>query len=82
MIVAAGRGDEFGHAVGHGIGLAIHERPRLGAKCEEKLLPGMVLTIEPGVYRAGWGGVRIEDSVLVTETGAQVLSHAAKTPVR
>jgi Xaa-Pro aminopeptidase len=81
VIATAGRGDEFGHGLGHGIGLAIHERPRVGREVEERLRPGTIVTVEPGVYRPGWGGVRIEDVVLVGETGVEVLSKAPKTPV-
>ena len=81
VIAAAGRGEEFGHGLGHGLGLAIHERPRVGREVEERLKPGMVVTVEPGVYRPGWGGVRSEDVVLVGENGVEVLSKAPKSPV-
>ncbi len=73
-IHAVGLGDAFGHSLGHGIGLEVHEAPRL-AKAAEALLPsGAVVTIEPGIYRPGWGGVRIEDDVLLTDDGPQLLT--------
>ncbi len=81
VIEAAGRGEEFGHSLGHGIGLDIHEAPSMGRTAEETLRAGMVVTVEPGVYRAGWGGVRIEDVVLVKTDGVDVLSMAEKQPV-
>ena len=78
VIEAAGHGQEFGHGLGHGIGLEIHEGPSLSQRMDVPLEPGMVLTIEPGVYVPGWGGVRIEDDVVVTEDGARVLTNAPK----
>jgi Xaa-Pro aminopeptidase len=74
----AGLGDYFTHALGHGIGLDVHEAPRLGGTIETLLEPGMVVTVEPGVYLDGWGGVRLEDDVLVTEDGCEVLSSLSK----
>ncbi len=73
-IISHGYGDDFGHSLGHGIGLEIHEAPRL-AKTADGLLPlDTVVTIEPGIYRADWGGVRIEDDVLLNADGCRVLT--------
>lgn len=74
-IDARGFGEEFGHSLGHGIGLEVHEGPRLARTIEAPLATGMVVTIEPGIYRPGWGGVRIEDDVLITDSGARVLTR-------
>ncbi len=74
IITEAGHGDRFGHGTGHGVGLLVHEAPRLSSISHDVLEPGMVVTIEPGVYIPGWGGVRIEDMVLVGEQGPKVLS--------
>lgn len=80
IIDEAGHANHFGHGLGHGVGLAVHEEPRLSPSAEDTcvLEPGMVVTVEPGVYVPGRGGVRIEDLVLVTETGHSVLSKSPK----
>ncbi|MEX2114229.1 MAG: M24 family metallopeptidase, partial [Pirellulales bacterium] len=78
VIAKAGFGKQFGHGLGHGIGLEIHEAPRLAAKVDLKLEPGMVVTVEPGIYLPGFGGVRIEDDVLVTKDGGEVLTSVPK----
>src|SRR5579883_125807 len=78
IIAAAGYGGDFGHALGHGVGLAIHEAPRVGQTSEVRLRAGEVVTVEPGIYRAGWGGIRIEDVVVVRRSGVDVLSSAPK----
>ena len=68
----------FTHSTGHGVGLEIHEPPRLGKEQSERLEPGMVITIEPGIYLPGKGGIRIEDMVVVTDRGCQVLTPVSK----
>lgn len=78
IIEQAGYGNQFGHSTGHGVGLSIHEKPRLSAKDQSILEEGMVVTIEPGVYLPGWGGVRIEDTVLVLDGGCRVLTRTPK----
>jgi Xaa-Pro aminopeptidase len=68
----------FTHSTGHGVGLEIHESPRVAANSQAVLQPGMVITIEPGVYLPGKCGIRIEDMLLVTETGYEVLTPVGK----
>jgi Xaa-Pro aminopeptidase len=70
-----GYGEAFGHSLGHGLGLEVHEAPRLSRTADTVLPVGAVVTIEPGIYRPGWGGVRIEDDVHLGQGGADVLTH-------
>lgn len=77
-IASFGYGDAFGHSTGHGIGLEIHEGPNVSFRAEKQFVVGNVITDEPGIYLPGIGGVRIEDDLLITKEGNQVLTHAPK----
>lgn len=81
IVEEAGYADDFGHGLGHGVGLAVHEAPRLSftASEDQPLEPGMVVTIEPGVYLPEWGGIRIEDIAVVREDGLEILTQTSKT---
>ena len=78
IISKAGYDDSFGHSLGHGVGLAAHEMPSLSPNSKEKLVDGMVFTIEPGIYLEGWGGVRIEDTVVMENGKARLMTKARK----
>jgi Xaa-Pro aminopeptidase len=78
VLTAAGLGEAFVHSTGHGLGLEIHEDPRIGKAGKVKLAPGMAITIEPGIYLEGWGGIRVEDTVVVTDSGCEVLTPTPK----
>jgi Xaa-Pro aminopeptidase len=78
VITTAGYGEGFGHSLGHGVGLAIHEGPTLSPREDAVLQPGAVVTVEPGIYLPGWGGVRIEDLVVITGAGCENLTESSK----
>ena len=79
VIEQAGHGENFGHGLGHGVGLAAHEEPRLGPGSSDTVSEGMVFTIEPGIYIPGWGGVRIEDMVVIENSMVKTLTRTRKT---
>ncbi len=81
VIIEAGYSENFGHGLGHGVGILIHEAPRLARLSKDELKDGMVVTIEPGIYITGWGGVRIEDQVVFDKGKARVMSRAPKLMV-
>jgi Xaa-Pro aminopeptidase/Xaa-Pro dipeptidase len=78
VIASHGYGEFFGHSTGHGVGLAVHEGPRLSVRDDTVLQEGMVVTVEPGIYLPGIGGVRIEDSVVVEKNGCRLLTKSPK----
>ncbi len=78
VIKEAGFGTSFGHGLGHGLGLALHEQPRLGPGSPDRLLDGTVFTVEPGIYLTGWGGVRVEDTVVMENGKIRVISQTKK----
>jgi len=75
VINDAGYGKHFGHALGHGVGLAVHENPRLSSQNRKRLKAGMIVTVEPGIYLPDWGGVRLENMVVVREDGCEILNN-------
>ncbi len=75
IISDAGYGKQFGHALGHGVGLAVHENPRLSSRNRKHLKAGMIVTVEPGIYLPDWGGIRLENMVAVREDGCEVLNQ-------
>jgi len=81
VIDKAGFGDQFGHGLGHGVGLAVHEGPRASKLSKDVYQSNMTLTLEPGIYIPGWGGVRIEDLVVIRENDVEILSQASKEPI-
>lgn len=81
VIEDGGHKEHFGHGLGHGVGMEIHEEPNLTWRYEKTIPANSVITIEPGIYLSGWGGVRLEDLILLTEAGPRLLSHCPQTPL-
>lgn len=76
FIASQGYGDAFGHGLGHSLGRSVHDGPGFSVRSDKLILqPGMVITVEPGIYLENWGGVRVEEDILVTETGCEILTH-------
>ncbi len=82
VIENAGYGEYFGHSLGHGVGLEVHELPRIGKTGKDPVLPGTVFTVEPGIYIPGFGGVRIEDLVVMREDGVEILTKSPKNLIK
>lgn len=78
VIAKHGYGDRFGHSLGHGLGMEVHEQPSLSVRSDIVLVPGMVVTVEPGIYIPGFGGVRIEDDIVLTDDGIRILTSSTK----
>ncbi|MCQ4085892.1 Xaa-Pro peptidase family protein [Saccharibacillus sp. JS10] len=78
IISSYGYGEQYGHSTGHGLGMEVHESPRLSKLSDDILKPGMVVTVEPGIYIPGFGGVRIEDDIVITETGIEIITSSKK----
>lgn len=78
IITKYGYGPNFGHSLGHGLGMEVHEYPRLAKTGDLVLTPGMVVTVEPGIYVPGFGGVRIEDDIFITDSGIEIITHSTK----
>ncbi|MFF2482039.1 M24 family metallopeptidase [Paenibacillus sp. NPDC058071] len=78
VITSYGYGEQFGHSTGHGLGMEVHEMPRLSVLGDTILTPGMTVTVEPGIYISGFGGVRIEDDIVITESGIKILTSSPK----